>query len=145
VIQDEDGAIAPSRDCIRVVLPLPPKALHPNARVHWRVKYKATREYRRAAYFAAWAALGRPQGLNPIGPMWESATVQIVFYAPDKRKRDADGILSSLKSALDGLAAPTHNGIGAGIIANDSGFSFLPVIIELDRERPRVEMIVSRT
>jgi hypothetical protein len=77
--------------------------------------------------------------------MWGSASVQIIFYAPDKRRRDPDGILSSLKAGIDGLAAPTHNGVGAGIIANDSGFSFLPVQMEVDKERPRVELTLTRT
>jgi len=139
---------------IRVVLPLPPRELHPNSRVHWAVRQKATRAYRHTAYFAAWEEVrevalpprldhGRPAGV--FGPMWETAEVQLTFYFPDRRRRDADSALASMKAGIDGLAAPVPRGIGAGIIANDSGFSFLPVRMEVDRERPRVEVEVRRT
>lgn len=133
-------------NALRVILPLPAKALHPNARVHWRVKHKATKEARRKAFFAGWEALvkmGKPCALAP--PMWEAATVQIVWVAKTRRWPDPDNALAATKAYMDGLAAPTHNGIGAGIIANDSGFSFLPVKMETERENPRVEIYVWRT
>jgi len=36
-----------------VTLRLPPKELSPNARVHWKKKATATRQYREAAYLLA--------------------------------------------------------------------------------------------
>ena len=138
----QDAFAAPD-GALRVLLPLPAKALHPNARVHWRVKHKATKEARRKAFFAGWEALvtmGKPCAVAP--PMWEAATVKIVWYAKTRRWPDPDNALAATKAYMDGLAAPTHNGIGAGIIANDSGFSFLPVKVETDKENPRVEIYV---
>jgi Holliday junction resolvase RusA-like endonuclease len=42
-------------------------------------------------------------------------------------------MLSSLKAAFDGLA-------DAGLIADDSGLTHLPVIVKVDKLNPRVEL-----
>lgn len=42
--------------------------------------------------------------------------LRITFYTPDKRRRDLDGMLSSLKSAIDGIAD--------GLNVNDSRFRY---------------------
>lgn len=116
-----------------ITLPLPPKELHPNARVHWMVKAKQTLSYRTTARWVAYEVL------NPIGfhgksrPYWKAATVQATFYFKVNRRRDADGLLSSLKAAFDGLA-------DAGVIADDSGLTHLPVIVKVDAKNPRVEL-----
>lgn len=100
---------------VNIDLPLPPKEVHPNARCHWRPKAAATKSQRQAAAVLArqatqFACYGFP---------WKAATVQATFYTG--RRRDADGCLSSLKASFDGLA-------DAGVIANDSGLTHLPVI-----------------
>lgn len=128
-------------DTVCVVLPLPPKELHPNARVHWAKKAKAAREYRRKAYFAAFEVLGGRVG--DAGLKWQRATVQITWYAPSRRRTDPDNALASLKPALDGLSRPHGKSPGAMIVADDSGFSFLPVRMEVDRENPRVVIEVA--
>lgn len=83
-----------------IVLPWPDRALHPNARVHWRVRSDATKAARAAAYYAAiqekwnretWPATGR------LHLWWD-------FYPPDRRWRDDDGLMSSMKAARDGIA-----------------------------------------
>lgn len=75
-----------------VTLPWPPSELSPNARVHWTKKAKAAKAYR---LIAAWAAVG-------MGP---GRTVSITFNPPDKRARDLDNMLASIKSGLDGIAS----------------------------------------
>ncbi len=78
-------------------LPWPVKDLHPNARPHWSVKARATKKARSDAYFAARAS----------GASWMAAdaiSVAVVFSPPDKRLRDQDGMLSSVKAYLDGIA-----------------------------------------
>ncbi len=110
---------------IVVVLDLPPRILHPNARPHWAAKARATKSYRRAAWAMALAASWTP------APRWKRATVTIWWYAKTKRKADADGILSSLKAAFDGIA-------DAGIVDNDAGMTFMPIERLHDPESPRV-------
>lgn len=82
-----------------VVLPWPSRDLHPNARVHWSRRACAAKAARQAAHLSAlecqWNRLSLPEGRLHV---WIDA------YPPDRRRRDTDGVLSSLKSALDGLA-----------------------------------------
>lgn len=80
-----------------VELPWPDRALHPNSRPHWAAKAKAAAK---ARYEAAWWA--RAAGVRKIDA--EALSVTAIFYPPDKRRRDADGLLASIKSALDGIA-----------------------------------------
>lgn len=89
-----------------IVLPWPPRELHPNARVHWSKRAKAAKSARRYAY-AETIQLVRKHGdpvpdrlAQPAGRLH----VWIDAYPPDRRRRDTDGVLSSLKSALDGIA-----------------------------------------
>ena len=82
-----------------IVLPWPARELHPNARVHWAVKRKHSRAAREAGYIAAIAAGARDAEYGP-----GRLQVWIDGYACDRRRRDADGLLSSLKPALDGIA-----------------------------------------
>lgn len=84
---------------LEIILPWPSRDLHPNSRCHWAVKAKATRIARAQAY--ALAVKAGSAGINlPDGRVhcfWD-------FYPPDRRKRDDDGLLSSVKAARDGLA-----------------------------------------
>lgn len=82
-----------------LVLPWPHRALHPNARVHWRAKAQHTRAARSEAFILARAA-GWHKATLPEGRLH----LWIDFYPPDKRRRDDDGLLASMKAARDGLA-----------------------------------------
>lgn len=115
---------------IGVTLSLPPKELSPNARVHYMAKARAAKAYRSLAWAAACEQIGRHDA-----PQWEVATEQAIFYFKSNRRRDRDNLLASLKPAFDGLA-------DAGVIADDSGFTHLPVIIKKDTSRPRVEIAI---
>lgn len=77
-----------------VTLLWPPKELSPNARTHFHAKAKIAKVYREAAY---WSAHGRKFPADAL-------TLSITFYPPDKRKRDLDNMLSSIKAGLDGIA-----------------------------------------
>lgn len=80
-----------------VVLPWPPAILHPNKRPHWAPLAKAKGSYRFAcAMLAQSARIKVPKNATPL--------VSITFYPPDRRRRDLDGMLSAIKSGLDGLA-----------------------------------------
>jgi crossover junction endodeoxyribonuclease RusA len=111
-----------------VTLPLPPRSLSPNSRSHWRVKASAASAYRVMAEVAARTA-------GPL-PCWGGLTMEPVFYWPDGRRRDDDNASASLKNARDGFA-------DAGLVSDDSVIRAMPAAFEVDRERPRVEIILS--
>ena len=80
-----------------ILLPWPCKELSPNTRCHWAVKAKAVKSYRSAAGWATKASGYKIHGNGPID-------LHIGFYPPDNRARDLDGMLSSIKAGLDGIA-----------------------------------------
>ena len=82
-----------------LVLPWPSRDLHPNSRCHWAKRAKAAKLARETARVltlqAGWHKAKFPEGRLHV---W------IDGYATDRRHRDVDGFLSSLKSSLDGIA-----------------------------------------
>lgn len=85
---------------MRITLPWPDRALHPNSRVHWAQKAKATKAARHVAFVAA-RAIG---WTNESVPSEGRLSLWIDFYPPDRRRRDDDGLLASMKAARDGIA-----------------------------------------
>ncbi len=79
-----------------ISLQWPPRELHPNARVHHMVKAKATKTYRNAAWVTAIAG-------GPDLPATRPLAMEVNFFPPDNRKRDADGCLSAVKAGIDGI------------------------------------------
>ncbi len=120
-----------SKASLTLSLPLPPRELSPNARPHYMAKARAKKKYRRFAWATAVGANGG------TGDRWPTATCQATFYVRDRRRRDRDNLLASLKAAFDGLT-------DARIIEDDAGLIHLPVQIDVDRENPRVELLVTR-
>ncbi len=88
-------------------LPWPPRELSPNARPHWRVKHYATSQYRQECYVAIRKAVG-PSSACPTGQV----TAKVVFVVPDRRRRDLDNALASMKAAFDAMVA-------AGLLVDD--------------------------
>ena len=78
-------------------LPWPPTGLSPNARSHWRTTAKLKKQYRAAC---AWTA--KEQGGTRIEAT--NLHLSITFVPPNRRARDLDNLLASMKSGLDGLA-----------------------------------------
>jgi len=87
-------------------LPWPPAALSPNSRTDRRAATGKRKAYRDAGFYAA-----REIGAE-ISP---EAHLAIKFFAPDRRKRDLDNMLASIKAGLDGIAE------ASGV--DDSGWS----------------------
>lgn len=98
---------------------LPQRELSPNWRGHWAEKYKAAQQLKQDAYVAAKFSLI---------PVFKKATITFKFIVPDRRRRDPDNFLASMKPAVDGLVA-------AGIFPDDSSevVSFAPVVFKLSR------------
>lgn len=81
-----------------LVLPWPPKALSPNARGHWSKKHKAAQKYRSDCYYLA-------KGGATLKPSTQGIIdLTVFFYPPDKRRRDFDNMLASIKAGIDGVA-----------------------------------------
>jgi len=112
---------------ILVVLPLPPRQLQPNARPHWTAKAGAVKRYRQIAWLSALAVRPRQAMLT--------ARVTAKFYFADRRQRDPDNLLASLKAGFDGL-------VDGGVIGDDRDFIHMPIEQYVDRARPRVEIEV---
>lgn len=83
-----------------MVIPWPDRALHPNARVHWSKRSGAAKAARMAGSLVA----RKCGALSAQVPAAGFLQVWIDGYAQDRRRRDADGLLSSLKPWLDGIA-----------------------------------------
>lgn len=120
---------------VELSLPIPPKALWPNARPHRYAKAVAVRDYRRMAWAYARDAVWRLDPVNHAPPMWEEAETRVVFYFKDAKTRDRDNAAAALKAAWDGIA-------DAGVVANDAGLIHFPPEMRIDKARPRVELTV---
>lgn len=83
-----------------VRLPFPPSELMPNRSkgVHWAALSKVREKYRNDAFNLAKATPRAEYGDGNI-------PVSIVFSTPDRRGRDLDNLLASIKHGLDGIAA----------------------------------------
>lgn len=84
-----------------ITLPWPPSGLSPNSRNHWTKTAKLKKQYREACFF-----LTRLDVLNG-GARFEKDKplfVSLTFYPPDRRQRDMDNMLASIKAGLDGLS-----------------------------------------
>lgn len=85
---------------IAIELPWPARSLHPNARVHWAMKARATKASRN---YAGWAA--KEAGIRAGDfDIPQALKVTVAFAAPSKRRVDEDGVLSSCKAYLDGIS-----------------------------------------
>lgn len=79
-----------------ITLPWPPSGLSPNSRNHWAKTAKLKKQYREACFWQA-----KEQGAKQLAG---KLNVWITFYPPDRRHRDMDNMLASIKAGLDGLS-----------------------------------------
>lgn len=89
-------------DSVRIYLPWPDSSLMPNRRAgkHWASYQNAKTKARNDGWAAAKLALGRSTFTCP-----ERVKVRWTFAAPDKRRRDLDGLYGACKHYQDGIAA----------------------------------------
>lgn len=81
-------------------IPWPNRLLSPNVPGHWAAKARAKKAYRTACKRVVDAV----DGLMPPMPPDGAVRVSMRFCPPDKRARDLDNLLASMKSGLDGVA-----------------------------------------
>jgi len=126
----------PVSESTTIILPLPPRVLSPNrppgSRGGRMKKAAAAKRYRKVARQAAVAA-------QVDSSPWVRVTVQATFYHKQNRRRDDVNHLAMLKPAYDGL-------VESGLLADDDSTHLmtLPARFEIDREHPRVELLVER-
>jgi len=108
---------------VRLTLSFPPSELSPNSRMHWRKKAKVTADYREECGWTAKAFIA--DQCPYCGPLSKSRHLAltppvravVTFVVPDRRPRDMDNLLASLKAAWDGLT-------DAGVLTGDDAARF---------------------
>lgn len=116
---------------LTVTIPVPPTDCNPNNKnKHWRKLRLATAKARRDALYCALEATGGER------PEWEAATVAVRWFGKDKRclRLDTTNAEASLKASIDGLT-------DAGIWSDDRRVRIADLVIAVDRENPRVELV----
>lgn len=111
-------------------LPFPPVELSPDSRKHRAVMARAKKVYRASSRLYCFQALkGRKVQADRV-------VVTLVFYPPDKRRRDKDNLLARMKAGIDGIAD------AVGI--DDSRFDYAPWrIAETTVPQGRVDVALS--
>lgn len=116
---------------LELVLPWPSKDLSPNARVHFRVKARATKHARQTAvvlaHEAGWRALQLPPGKLHL---WIDC-----YQAPGKKLPDDDN--------MTGRCKPYRDGIAQLIGINDGRFQ--AHLLVHDERRPGGQVVVRIT
>lgn len=83
---------------LQVTLPWPPRACSPNQRQHWSRLAAAKKGYRYACQMLTRDAGGQRM------PADSRLHLALTFVPPDRRRRDLDNLIASMKSGLDGIA-----------------------------------------
>jgi crossover junction endodeoxyribonuclease RusA len=87
---------------LTIHLPWPLSDLSPNTRIHWAKLAKAKKAYRRECWAQSLVA-GAVEFAKDI-PSDKKLSVHLEFVPPNKRPYDEDGLVSRMKSGLDGIA-----------------------------------------
>jgi crossover junction endodeoxyribonuclease RusA len=116
---------------ITITIPIPHRALSPNARTHWATKAKKVK----AARGVAWWYAKVDADWTPTH--WTNAISTVVWYAKTATHPDPDNALAMLKPYFDGLA-------DAGVLANDRNLAHNPIRFEKDKANPRVELTITK-
>jgi hypothetical protein len=121
---------------LTITLSLPAKELSPNYSAWTHGKKMAKARQKKLAEEEAWAATKEAIGRRN-NPMWEKASLQATFYFATNRGRDMDNANASLKKHQDGIAM-------AGLVTNDKVITPLPPVMLIDKDRPRVEITITK-
>lgn len=84
-------------ESIIIQLPWPSRSLSPNARAHWRRVAEIKKLAKRDAFYATRSI--RREAIEA-----DRLTAKVTFSPPDRRSRDLDNMIASMKAAFDGIA-----------------------------------------
>lgn len=112
-----------------LTLPIPHKALSPNARAHWATKARAVKQARQRGH----AAVLTSGQTHPAPPL----LMHVAWYTKTKRRPDDDNCWASLKHNRDGIA----DGLGV----NDRDIRQGRMTFGVDKANPRVEITLEAT
>ena len=100
-----------ARVSVELDLPMPPRELSPNYRGHFYEIASIRKKYRQDCQVLAQNMMqfGKEYPLAPLAP---PVVAEVTFTFPDRRRRDQDNVLASLKACWDGL-------VDAGLLADD--------------------------
>lgn len=121
---------------IRLPWRTPPLSM--NDRGHWAAKASRTARVRRDVMALA-AAHRLPTGLDRV-------RVQLVYVPRDRRRRDTDNLVATLKPICDALAAGTPKHPGWGLVADDTPEWMSkpePVIAAPDPKDPHLRLLIT--
>jgi len=107
---------------------LPPRALNPNGRAHWATKRKVAEPLKQAIALES----------KRLDPVKGKVLITITFITAQKRRRDGDNWLASMKPLIDTL-------VKTDFLPDDdsSSVSYAPVIFEVDKSRaPRTILTI---
>ncbi len=91
-----------ARGMLTVTLPWPEPSLAPNLKngQHWGSTHTAKSRRMADARYLVLHAMRQQQYMPPAGLL----ALAVTFCAPDKRRRDLDNLLASLKADFDGVS-----------------------------------------
>ena len=112
----------------------PNTCLRPNDRTDERTKAKYRRELRDAAFLAMHQAIVRRPTLPQDARDGRLRLRMHVVWERGRQRQDGDGLLASLKGAIDGIAK--------AIGRNDRDFVFAPVEQSFTEDRQGVVIVV---
>jgi len=118
-------------DSIHIVCDIPKKCLNPNTPCHYLTKSKAKKEAKNTVFFLAKHEVGNKP------PRWEYATITIRGFYKDRRRHDADNLLASLKSHIDGL-------VKAGVLLDDNKVTYVIRPALCNKIDPHVDILVEK-
>lgn len=103
-----------------IVLPYEKPPLTANQRMHWRAKAKITAQVRDRA---AWSAV--EQHVRRL----DRCKVELEWHVADRRRRDADNLVPTLKALCDGL-------VDARVVRDDTPDLMVKAMPTIVRMRP---------
>jgi len=115
---------------VTLVIPGTPPSLNRQERLHWAQRQRLRDWWAQQAWLV-WLQAGRPRFARPA--------VQYRVYYATHRRRDPDNVVASLKPVMDGLKGKAFVDDHSGVV------TLLPPVIGVDRERPRVEVVIRET
>ena len=122
---------------LTIILPIPPKVLHPNAVAHWGRKIKPKKQARIDAGYAALSE-SVDAAFDPPRP-WSHVSAHCRWFVRHHNglRMDCDNATAWLKAYFDGIA-------DQGVVDNDKAIEKITHEFAVDKASPRVEITIRR-